>query len=291
MTLLNAIAVSDNSEYSQSIPPAFEIRKNDAGSDTATKIYEHVIDKLGISEEIFHTASQCNSEDRNQIQRVRSVLFHAGLLNPATKGSWTLTEKGLIASAFRILGEKALEVQEVTDDRLSTTVWETAGDSVYHSQILENDPQNLTALKYFLKLNRHNVAAAGEWFVKLIRATMQRDFQSAVRLVRDYFPKHLKLLSGDILFRIGKEFYRYADYKKARLCLELAASDEGSWQHKAMLILSRSWEALGDQNKAIAILQELLEAEPEKIFRQQAMKRLMILQEQSGSLPELTIAA
>lgn len=82
---------------------------------------------------------------------------------------------------------------------------------------------NLTALKHFLKLRRYNDDEEGAWFVKLVYATLKRDFQSSVRLVRDYFPEHLNLLSGDVLFRIGVEFYRYADYEKARLCLELAA--------------------------------------------------------------------
>ena len=291
MTIRNSEAVCNHPGYFQSFLPAFEIQQPIASSDTATRIYQQVIDKLAILEESSHTAPAYQSKDRNQIKRVRSVLFHAGLLDPATKSSWTLTEKGLIASALRILGEKALEVQEIKDDRLSTTAGETAGGSAYYSHILENDPENLTALKYFLKLNRHNEAVAGEWFVKLIRATMKRDFQSAVRLVRDYYPKHLGLLSDDILFRIGVEFYRYADYAKARRCLELASDKESTWQHKAMLILSRSWEALGNQERAIAILLDLLKQEPNKIFRQQAMKRLMILQEQSGSLPELTIAA
>ena len=147
-------------------------------------------------------------------------------------------------------------------------------------------------MKYFLKLNRNNLNAAGEWFVKLIHATIKRDFQSAVHLVRDFYPKHLDLLSGDILFRIGVEFYRYADYEKARLCLELAADREGSWQHKALLILSRSWEALGNQERAIAILLDLLKQEPDKSFRLQAFGRLRILKEsQLKNLQDLTMAA
>ncbi|MEE4262175.1 MAG: hypothetical protein V2I56_05755 [Desulfobacteraceae bacterium] len=147
-------------------------------------------------------------------------------------------------------------------------------------------------MKYFLKLNRNNPKAAGEWFVKLIHATMKQDFQSAVHLVRDFYPRHLDLLSGDILFRIGVEFYRYADYEKARLCLELAADREGSWQQKTLLILSRSWEALGNQERAITILLDLLKQEPDKLFRLQAFGRLRILKEsQLENFQEMTIAA
>jgi tetratricopeptide (TPR) repeat protein len=292
MTTRNSEAVSAFSGFFQSIPSAFEIPKKIARSDTAIKIYDRVIDKLGISEGSSHTVFSCQSQDQIKTQKVRNVLFHNGLLDPATKGSWTLTEKGMIAAAFRLLDDDARELHEIEDEVLSTSVGETASDSAFHSQILENDPENLTALKHFLKLNRHDESAAGEWFVKLIHATIKRDFQSAVHLVRDYYPKHLRLLSDDILFSIGVEFYRYADYQKARLCLELAADKEGTWQHKALLILSRTWEALGNQERAIVILLDLLEQKPDKLFRLQAFGRLRILKEsQLENLQDLTMAA
>ena len=201
------------------------------------------------------------------------------------------TEKGLIAFAFRLLDDGSGDVRKIQAEGLSATVLGAEENSEFYSKILENDPENLTALKHFLKLNRHNESAAGEWFVKLIYATMRRDFQYAVHLVRDNHPEHLDLLSGDVLFRIGVEFYRYADYEKARLCLQLAARKKGTWQHKAMLILSRSCEALGNQERAITILLDLLRQEPDIKFRQQAMKRLMILQDQSENLKKLNKAA
>ena len=73
-------------------------------------------------------------------------------------------------------------------------------------EMLETDPENLTALKHFLKLNRYNDEEEGAWFVKLLSATMKRDFQSGVRLVRDYYPRHLNLLSGDIFSASGWSF-------------------------------------------------------------------------------------
>ena len=123
-------------------------------------------------------------------------------------------------------------------------------------------------------------------FVKLLCATLKRDFQSAVRLVRDYFPKHLNRLPGDILFRVGVEFYQYADYEKARLCLDLAAGKEGSWQAKAMLILSRTYEALGNPDRAAVVLEELLDQEFEETFRRQAAIRMMQLKEEGRDLLE-----
>jgi tetratricopeptide (TPR) repeat protein len=156
---------------------------------------------------------------------------------------------------------------------------------------LNNDPENLTALRHFLKLNRYNDLEEGTWFVNLLAATIKRDFQSGVRLVRDYYPRHLNLLSGDVLFRIGVEFYQYADYEKARLCLELATGKIGAWQPKAMLILSRTYEAIGNQDRAVAELEDLLERQPEETFRRQAMKRIVELQEPSKPFQESAGAA
>jgi hypothetical protein len=120
---------------------------------------------------------------------------------------------------------------------------------------------------------------------------MKRDFQSAVRLVRDYYPKHLSLLSGDVLFRVGVEFYQYADYEKARLCLELAAGKDGPWQHKAMLLLSRTFEAVGNPDRALVVIKDLLSQGPEEMFRRQAKKRLMELEKPSKTFRESIGAA
>ena len=196
-----------------------------------------------------------------------------------------------LALAFRLQDDGAGEAREVKAERLTETVGGTAEASDLYTQILETDPENLTALKHFLKLHRYNDEEEGAWFVKLVDATMKRDFQSAVRLVRDYYPKHLNLLAGDILFRVGVEFYQYADYEKARLCLELAAGKDGPWQHKAMLILSRTYEAVDNPDRALGVLQDLLDQNPEETFRRQAMKRLAELKRQGRGLHELTSVA
>ena len=98
-----------------------------------------------------------------------------------------------------------------------------------------------------------------------------------LRLVQEYYPRHLNLLNGDLLFRIGVELYQQADLEKARLCLELAAGKNGSWQNKAMLHLSRTFEAIGNDDRAFSVLQKLLAWQPEDIFRRQAEKRMLEL--------------
>jgi len=109
--------------------------------------------------------------------------------------------------------------------------------------MLATDSHNLTRLRHLLKTHHDNAVHEAALFQKLLSATILRDFQSAVRLVQDHFPRHLERLSGDLLFRIGVAFYQNADIEKARHCLELAAAREGSWQPKAMLLVSRTHEA------------------------------------------------
>jgi hypothetical protein len=142
----------------------------------------------------------------------------------------------------------------------------------------ENDSQGLMAPRHLHKINGEDLEQEGACFQKRLSATIILDFQSAVRLVREHFPRHLGRLSGDLLFRIGVAFYQNADMEKARYCLELAAAKEGAWQHKAMLLISRTYEAIGNDQRAIAVIHNLLDRKPEKIFRRQAMKRLMQLQ-------------
>ena len=116
-------------------------------------------------------------------------------------------------------------------------------------------------------------------FQRRLAKTITKDFPSAVRLVRDHFPRHLGTLSGDQLFRIGVAFYQEADLEKARRCLELAAAEDGSWQHKALLLVSRTYEAVGNVQLAMDVIRDLLGRRPTKTLRRQAMKRLAQLQE------------
>jgi hypothetical protein len=58
-----------------------------------------------------------------------------------------------------------------------------------------------------------------------------------------------------------------------------------------MLILSRTYESIGNRDRAVTVLEDLLEKEPEEIFRRQALKRLMQLKEEEGMLYKLTSMA
>lgn len=147
----------------------------------------------------------------------------------------------------------------------------------------ENDSISRMAPRHLHKIKREASEQERACFQERLAATIIMDFQGAVRLVRDHFPRHLNRLSGDLLFRIGVAFYQNADMEKAHYCLELAAARDGAWQHKAMLLVSRTYEAAGNNQRAITVIRDLLDRQPEKIFRRQAMKRLMQLQPQDNA--------
>jgi tetratricopeptide (TPR) repeat protein len=139
-----------------------------------------------------------------------------------------------------------------------------------------------------LKLNRYNEEKEGEYFRKLVLALIRKDFQSAVRQVRDYYPRYLNLLPGETLFRIGVTFYQSADFEKARLCLELASGEEGPWQCKAILILSHVYEVLGNTERARSILLDLMDRQPDAIFYRQVNQRLMELEQGDNQIHKFT---
>lgn len=141
-------------------------------------------------------------------------------------------------------------------------------------------PENVSR---FPALRSDRAERKGDGFQTQVAAAIGKHFPSAVRLVRDQYPRHLAELSGDQLFSIGVALYQEGDMEKARSCLELAVVAEGSWQHKAMLLVSHTYEAIGNVQKAIAVIQDLLDRQPEKTFRRQAMKRLLTLQQQDGA--------
>ena len=74
----------------------------------------------------------------------------------------------VLALVFRLQDEGAGEAQEVKAGRLTKTVGGTAEASALYAGILKTDPENLTALKHFLKLHRYNDEQEGAWFVRLV---------------------------------------------------------------------------------------------------------------------------
>jgi membrane associated rhomboid family serine protease len=194
----------------------------------------------------------------------------------------------MLARAFNLQAVGAREARAVRVERLTRTVADNSEASDLYADMLAQDSENPAVLRHFLERYRYNEAKEGRCFARLVQALIHPDFQGAVRLVRDYYPRHLNRLSGEIQFRLGVDFYQNADFEKARLCLELAAVNGGVRQGKALLLLSRTYEMIGNAARAAAVLQKLLDLEPEDCFRRQATKRLMALRHDLRPFQALT---
>jgi hypothetical protein len=145
-------------------------------------------------------------------------------------------------------------------------------------------PHDRTVRHRFLKNSRGDAAREGAGFNNFVRAMAISDFPAAVQTVREYYPRHVQGLSGEILFRIGVAFFQDADFERARRCLELAAGRPGAWQTRARLLLGRAYEMLGETVMAARVFEDLLARAPEEIFRRQAARRLAALKRTDAGL-------
>ena len=161
---------------------------------------------------------------------------------------------------------------------------ENAGGAI--SDTMTSELKHIAAPGHPLQSDCHDPQTEGARFQALIAATLEKDFYSAVCLVRRYFPQHVDRLSGELLFRFGVAFYQDADLDKARRCLELAAIRNGSWQPKAMLQVGCIHAAVGDHERAIHLFQAFLDQKPQKCFRRQALERRVKLQQEGARRPE-----
>jgi restriction system protein len=83
-------------EYFQYIKPVIEVQKKLGGSAKPAKVLELITGKVGYSKKpSTQPANPCPSKIGNEMQKVRKVLLHAGLLDSSPKGLWKLTERGL----------------------------------------------------------------------------------------------------------------------------------------------------------------------------------------------------
>jgi len=83
-------------EYFQYVRPVIEVQKELGGSGKPAEFFDLVLERIetsnkSLTESAISNPSQFNSE----MQRVRKTLVHAGLLDSAQRGVWTLTKKGL----------------------------------------------------------------------------------------------------------------------------------------------------------------------------------------------------
>jgi len=166
------------------------------------------------------------------------------------------------------------ESLEVKADRISKKTFKTQEAMALFKQVLDTDPENETALRYFLNLNRLSQKKAEKYYVRLMTVLSRKDFSKAVETFSAYYPTYVNCLPGLVLLKLGIHFYQNANLQKARTCLEIASGKEGPWQQKALLSLSKVFERFGNPAHAKKILEEGIQRFPDAAFKQVANERL-----------------
>jgi restriction system protein len=83
-------------EYLQYIPTVIEVQKDLGGSGKPAEVFDLVLERIEkSSKSLTESAITSPSKFNNEMQKVRQVLVHAGLLESARRGVWNLTKKGL----------------------------------------------------------------------------------------------------------------------------------------------------------------------------------------------------
>lgn len=83
-------------EYFKYVRPVIEVQQELGGSAKPAKVLDLLIDKVGYAKKpSTQPVNPCPSKIGNEMQKVRKVLLHAGLLDSSPKGLWKLTERGL----------------------------------------------------------------------------------------------------------------------------------------------------------------------------------------------------
>jgi membrane associated rhomboid family serine protease len=164
----------------------------------------------------------------------------------------------------------AEEAERLRAGRIAAAEVDTAESTRIYRRILEDNPDDVTALSYMLTHLRFNPTEAEAYFVRLVTVLCASDFKRAAQLVTEHYPAHLQALPGRVLFRLGAHFRRAAQFDKARFCLEFAHEKEGPWQAKALLCLGEAFVGLGNDDRARSTFEEVSQRYPGSDFAHQA---------------------
>jgi membrane associated rhomboid family serine protease len=178
---------------------------------------------------------------------------------------------GYLFKLHRAASEEAVKVKA---QRLDAKPYHKKEAIRLYNDILNDEPENETALRFFLSLRKFDPEKAQLYYVRLMQVLIKKDLSQAVELFREYFPKFMNVLPGQVLLRLGAHFYQSADLKRAQPCLELAAAKEGPWQAKAMLSLGRLFENTGSLERAIILFKEVALKFPDSPFEKMALDKL-----------------
>ena len=174
-----------------------------------------------------------------------------------------------VAYFFGFHHQAAEESVNVKADRLGKSDFGKKEAADIYRDILEKNPDDVDALMFFLNHYKHSPKQA-RIFSKLMDVLASKDTKNAVAVFNDFYPKYLNMLSGRSALILGSYFYKNLDLEKARNCLEMASDKPGPWQPKALLLLGRVFEDMGNKNLARKIYDELKEEFPDTLFAREA---------------------
>jgi membrane associated rhomboid family serine protease len=167
------------------------------------------------------------------------------------------------------------EVLEVKAKKLSRDPLDRDDLKAVKKDILKNNPNNEQALIDLIHLHRWNDDDKARYYVPLMELYLNSDMKKADALFTEQsgLEKHL---SEQSLFKLGSYFYRKYKLSDASRCLELAAAEKGPLRPKILLILAKTYKAIGNDAMAEKVLKYLIKTSDDKLFTDEA-KRLLQL--------------
>ena len=178
-----------------------------------------------------------------------------------------------IGISFGMHREVDSDIVKTKSARYRNEKCRSAEAETHYHKVLTYEPENLEALNYiFIRHHQRNSSEAGKYFSRLLESSSTSDFKNAVELSREYLPRYLSDVSPKLAVRLGIYFFNNADLIPARYLLERAASHEGPWQPKSMLLLAKTFQGLGNIDMYKSLLKEICIVFKETQFNKEAKK-------------------
>lgn len=180
----------------------------------------------------------------------------------------------LIGYYMKLHKDASVESVSVRADKYSKNQAFSKDASSLYADLIKENPYDESALRYFLDVHRFNSKNAQPYFIKLMQVLIIKDVKQALELFEENFPELTGALPGSILLKIGMHYYNRADFIKARHCFEFAIGPSGACNAKALLQLGRTYEAIGNDDRAYEQYQEVIESFPDSAFAKEAEAEL-----------------
>ena len=123
---------------------------------------------------------------------------------------------------------------------------------------MSNEPGNESALLDLLQSNKWRKEEAGQYFSRLMEIYLKGNFQKALALFAEHYQDYASFLPDTALYRLGVYHYNQYKLKEASWCLEFVMEREGPLKMKAILILGKVYDGLGNPAMAKRMFRRVL---------------------------------